>query len=359
MTGNTDTAGWLHAKEQTTHPTAVPGSHPWHVIIVHLATGTNTEEARQGSTNRWAHVCTTLHKGLRMPSLTCHILQPAPITAEPHTRTAPPTGVWTYTRTLHRGAFEAHHLQQPNLVHTPHHHTQKGYTLWWQHPAPEGALEPPADQHGLSLDLTAIARAVATMAQQFEAPPKWAPSVIKETASRHNAALAHFRGRPNHPPLPDPDLPTHDAWAVHILVHHDVATKAGGATACITKQLPSTTLHYDIPPPNLIITHKTGRDHYYLHATHEPSPINIYTFTTYPGLRPPRHHPGQESKHPLHVTPAPHKRSSTTRPLPPKEPPSTHPEDEPRHNSKTACSHALPLDPPLSRRPPTKAPWRC
>ena len=39
------------------------------------------------------------------------------------------------------------------------------------------------------------------------------------------------------------------------------------------------------------LTHNTGRDHYYLHATHERSPITISTFTTYPGLQPPRHHP--------------------------------------------------------------------
>ena len=126
VTGNADTAGRLHAKEQTTHPTAVPELHFWHVIIVHLATGTNTEEARQGPKNRWAHACTTLHKGLQKTSLTGHTLQPAPTTAKPHTGTAPPTGVWTYTRTLHRGAAEAHHLQAPNpRAHPPPSHAKR------------------------------------------------------------------------------------------------------------------------------------------------------------------------------------------------------------------------------------------
>ena len=47
---------------------------------------------------------------------------------------------------------------------------------------------------------------------------------------------------------------------------------------------------------------------YYLHATHERSPITIYTFTTYPGLQPPRHHPRPVWEHPLHVAPTPRKR---------------------------------------------------
>ena len=157
-------------------------------------------------------------------------------------------------------------------------------------PRTRRGMQPPADQPCIGLDLMAIARAVAAMAQQVGAPPQWAPSIIKETAARHNPAFAHFRGRPIHPTLPDLDLPAHDAWAVHILVPHDTAPKTGDATARITKQLPNTALHYDIPTPNVIVTHNTGRDHYYLQATHERSPITVYTFTTYPGLQPPQHH---------------------------------------------------------------------
>ena len=248
-----------------------------------------------------------------------HTLEPAPTTAESHTGAAPPTGVWAYTRSLHREAAEALKTAISNhqgLVHTPHDNTQKGYTLWWHHPAPEGGLQPPADQPGIGPDLTAIARAVAAMAQQVGAPPQWAPSIIKETAARHNPAFAHFRGRPIHPTLPDLDLPAHDAWAVHILVPHDTAPKTGDATARITKQLPNTALHYDIPTPNVIVTHNTGRDHYYLQATHERSPITVYTFTTYPGLQPPQHHPRPAWKHPLHVAPTPRKRPTHHAPPP-------------------------------------------
>ena len=136
------------------------------------------------------------------------------------------------------------------------------------------------------------------MAQQFWAPPQWVPSIIKETAARHNPAFAHFRGRPIHPTLPDLDLPAHDVWAVHIFVPHDTVPRTGEATARVTKQPPNTALHYDIARPNVIVTHNTGRDHYYLQATHERSPIAIYTFTTYPGLQPPQHQP-----RPLHVAP--------------------------------------------------------
>ena len=93
-----------------------------------------------------------------------------------------------------------------------------------------------------------------------------------------------------------------------ILVPDDTAPKIGDATAHVTKQLRSNALHYDILTPSIIVTHNTGGDHYYLHATHECSPITIYTFTTYPGLQPPRHHPPPAWKHPLHVTPIPRKR---------------------------------------------------
>ena len=126
----------------------------------------------------------------------------------------------------------------------------------------------------------------------------------------------HLRGRPNHPTLPDLNLPAHDAWAVHILVPHDTAPKTGDATARVTKQLPNTALHYDIPTPNVIVTHNTGRDHYYLQATHERSPVTIYTFTTYPGLQPPQHHPRPAWKHPLHVAPTPRKRPTHHAPPP-------------------------------------------
>ena len=101
---------WLHADDHTTPPSLVPGSHPWHVIIVQLPTGTDTGDTQQGWTDRWAHVCASLHDGLHRPSLTSHTLEPAPTTAESHTGAAPPTGVWAYTRTLNRAAAEALHL---------------------------------------------------------------------------------------------------------------------------------------------------------------------------------------------------------------------------------------------------------
>ena len=239
--------------------------------------------------------------------------------AESHTRAALPTGVWAYTRTLHRGAAEALKatiFYHQGLVHPPHVNTQKGYTLWWHHLAPEWGLQPPADQPGIGPDLNAVAHAVAAMAQKVGAQPQWAPSVIKETAARHNPAFPHFRGRPIHQLLPDLNLPANDAWAVHILAPHATAPKIGDATARVTKQLPNTALHYDIPKSNVMFTHKTGGDHYYLHATHERSPITIYTFTTYPGLQPPRHHPQPAWKHPLHVAPTPPKRAAHHAPTP-------------------------------------------
>ena len=311
VTANADTAEWLHAHEHTTPPTVVPGSHPWHVIIVRLPAGASTGGAQQGSADRWAHMCASLHDGLHRPSLSSHTLEPAPTTAQSDTGAAPPTGVWAYTRTLHREAAEALNTAISNhhgLVHTPLDNTQKGYTLWWHHPAPERGLQPPAEQPGISPDLTAVAHAVAARNQHFGAPPQWGPSVMKETTARHNPAFAHLRGHAIHPTLPDLDLPAHDAWAIHILVPHNTAPKTGDPTARVTKQLPNTALHYDVPTPNVIVTHNTGGHHYYLQATHERSPITIYTFTTYPGHQQPQHHPRPEWKHPLHVAPTPRKR---------------------------------------------------
>ena len=116
----------------------------------------------------------SLHEGLHRPSLSSHTLESAPTTAESHTGAARPTGVWAYTRTLHREAVEALKTAISNhqgLVHTPRDNTQKGYTLWWHHPATEGGPQPPADQSGIGRDLTAIVHAVAAMAQHVGAPP--------------------------------------------------------------------------------------------------------------------------------------------------------------------------------------------
>ena len=173
VTANADTAVRYHAHQHTAPPIVVPGSHPWHVIIVQLPTGTNTGHAQQRWADRWAHMCTTLHDWVNRPSLTRHTLGPAPTTDESHTGAAPPTGVRAYTRTLHRWAAEALKTTISNhqgLVHPPDDNRQKGYTLCWHHPAPEGALKPPTNQPGISPDLTAIIHAAAAMAQQVGAP---------------------------------------------------------------------------------------------------------------------------------------------------------------------------------------------
>ena len=122
VTANADTAIWLHAHEHTTPPTVVPGSHPWHVVIVRLPTGAGTGSAKQGWGDRWAYVCASMHDGLHRPSLTSHILETPPTTAESHTGAASPTGVWAYTRTLHREAAEALKTaisDHQGLLHTP------------------------------------------------------------------------------------------------------------------------------------------------------------------------------------------------------------------------------------------------
>ena len=120
---NADTAVWLHAHEYTRPPTMVPGSHPWHVIIVHLPTGTDTGDAQQGWADRWAHVCASLHDGLHRPSLTSHTLEPASTTAESHTGAAPPhRGLGLHAHPPRRSSErpQNRHLQPPGpRAHPP------------------------------------------------------------------------------------------------------------------------------------------------------------------------------------------------------------------------------------------------
>ena len=56
LTANAGTVVWLHADEHTTLPTVLPGSHPWHVIIVQLPAGASTGGAQQGWADRCVHV---------------------------------------------------------------------------------------------------------------------------------------------------------------------------------------------------------------------------------------------------------------------------------------------------------------
>ena len=359
VTANADTAVGLHAHEHTTPPNVVPRSHPWHVVIVQLPTGADTGSAQQGLVDRWAHVCASLHDGLHRPSLTSHTLEPAPTTAESHTGAPPPTGVWAYTRTLHREAAEPLKTAMSNhqgLVHTPHDNRQKGYTLWGHHTAPEGGLQPPADQPGISPDLTAISHAVAAMAQQARAAPQWAQTIIKETAARHNPAFAHLRGRPIHPTLPALDLPAHDAWAVHILVPHNTAPKQGTRRQVSPNNSPiphSTTTYQrqkSSSPTTRVATTTTSRPR----MSAPPSP-----YTPSPPTVASSHRNTTRSRHgSIHYTsPRPRaKGPPTTRHHPPIAPPSIQPAGGPRHTTKTTCSHALTLDPAPSPRPPTKAP---
>ena len=117
MTANADTAVWLRAQEPGEPPIVVPGSHPWHVIIVHPPTGTNTEEAPQHWTDRLAYVCAPLHKGLQTPSFTSHTLQLASNTAESHTRTPPPQrslDLHAHPPTRGSGSPQDHHPQPPS-----------------------------------------------------------------------------------------------------------------------------------------------------------------------------------------------------------------------------------------------------
>ena len=79
--------GWFYTHDQahTTPPTVVPGMQPGHIVIINLPWDTPTEDAQCRWTDRWVHVCTTLHEGLQKPPLTTHVLQPAHTTAESHT----------------------------------------------------------------------------------------------------------------------------------------------------------------------------------------------------------------------------------------------------------------------------------
>ena len=137
------------------------------------------------------------------------------------------------------------------------------------------------------------------------------------------------------------DLPAHDEWVVHVLIPHGTKPKAGATKAHIMKQLPSTTLLYYVQTPIVVVTRSTKRKEYCLQSTHDHSPNNFYTFTTYLGLQPPQHHT---------------RCLLNMHPLPWTAPPSTQPAGGPVHNTRIACSDGSTPDLAPSPTPPRKAP---
>ena len=106
---------------------------------------------------------------------------------------------------------------------------------------------------------------------------------------------------------------------------------------------------------NVMVTHNTERDNYYLYATQERSLISIYTLTKYRGLQPWRRYSKPEWRHPLRIARAPRKRSANHVPPSAKSMPSKGPADEPLNYTTKAYCHALALGPAPSPRPFTKA----
>ena len=127
MTANADTAVWLHTHKHTTAPAVVPESHPCHVVIVQLLTGTNTGYTQQWWADRWADLCTSMHDGLRRPSLTGLTVEGAPNMAESHTGAPPPhqsLGLHAHTPPLGSRALKTTISSHQGLIHTPHDNTQ-------------------------------------------------------------------------------------------------------------------------------------------------------------------------------------------------------------------------------------------
>ena len=97
---------------------------------------------------------------------------PARWAAQAHPHQSRPRAGPHHGRIPHRGApplwgLGLHVHPPPRSSRSPQDalNRQKGYTLWWHQPAPEGGLQPPADQPGIGSDLTAVAQAVAAMAK--------------------------------------------------------------------------------------------------------------------------------------------------------------------------------------------------
>ena len=307
VTANADIAVWLHAHEHTTPPTVVPGWNPCHVIIVRLPTGAGTESAQQGWADRWAQVCASLHDGLHRPSLISHTPETAPATAESHTGAAPPTGVWAYTRTLHSEAAEA-------LMTAISNHQGLVYTskITRKRNTPYGGTTP--HQKG-AYNHRQTSLASAQTSQWSSAPlPPW-PSKSGRHPNGHRPSSKkprHATTRLSHTSGDAPFIPPYRTST-------SVPTMCGPSTSsCPVTPRPKQGTQRDASPNNSPIPqyHNTGRDHYYLRATHERSSITIYTFTTYPGLQPPQHHPNPAWKHPLHIAPTPPKRPADHAPPP-------------------------------------------
>ena len=357
---NADTAVWLHAHEHTTPPTMVPGSHPWHVIIVQLPTGKDTGDAQQGWADSWAHVCASLHDGLHRPSLTSLTLEPAPTTAESHTGAAPPTGVWAYTRTLHRAAAEALKTAISNhqgLVHTPPPITRKRAT-------PYGGTTPQR-KGAYNHRQTSLASAQTSQRSSTPSPP-W-PSTFGRHPNGHPPSLKkrqHATTQLSHTSRDAPFIRPYRT-STSLPTMPELSTSSCPKTprpkrgtrrhvSPNSSPIPHSTTTYGRPTslsPKIraaTTTNSTPR------MSASPSP---YTSSP-PTLASSRHDNTRAQRGSIHYTsPQPRaKGPPTTHPLQRTAPPSTQPADGPRHTTKTTCPHASALDPAPSPKPATKAP---
>ena len=271
---------------------------------------------------------------------------------------APHRGLGLHAHPPPRGSRspQERHLQPPRPRSHPHNSTQKDFTLWWHRPAPEGGLQPPADQPSISTDLTAVAHAVAAIAQQFWAPHQWAPSVIKE-AGDATTQLSHTSGDAPfiHPYRTPTFVPTIHGWST---------------SSCPTTPRRKRGMRRQASPKSSPIPHSTTT--YRRPTSLSPTTRAATTTTSTPRMSAPRspykpsppvlasshHNTTRVQQGSIHYTsPWPRaKGRPTTRPLQLTAPPSTQPADRLRHMTKTTYSHALALDPAPSPRPPTKAP---
>ena len=363
---NADTAVWLHANKHTTAPTMVPGSHPWHVNIVHLPTGTDTGDTQRGWADRWAHVCASLHDGLRRPSLTSYTLESAPTTAEFHTRAPPPTGVWAYTRTLHRAAAEALKSAIANhqaLVHPPTITRKRATRYGGTTPHRKGAY----NHQQTSLASAQISQRLLTPSPPWPSRLGRHPNGLRLSSEKRRHATTQL------------SYTSGDAPFIHpYRTSTSLPSMRGPSTSsCPTTPRPTRGTQRHAPPNSSPIRHSitiyrrlTSSSPGTRGATTTSTPVQTTTSTprmsaplspltpSPPTLASSRQDTTRVQRGSIHYrSPRPRaKGPPTTHPLQPTALPSTRPADWPRHTIKTTCSHASALDPALSTKPPAKAP---
>ena len=293
--------------------TVHPGPTPWQAIaITYPAPNDHTHTWQQ----RWEDIRGDLlqeHLGLTRTHHTLHPIRG--VGQAPHGIHAP--GVWPYATPINPQAAEdiktALSIQQAQ-TQTPHHNTQRGYTIWWAY-QDHDTLTPKPGAPPLDTNTTALLQAATAAATQVGAPETWGPQYLVETK-----VAPHAKGQ-DKPPTPKPLRPPlkldptehtpQDKWATHYIIPHTTNRKNDAAKITVTRHLPHTTQVYELTAPNVLVTRRRHDEQYTIQAEGAAA-TTVYTWATRGDLPHPTLHHAPSWPTPFHTADRPKKKPKHT-----------------------------------------------